>query len=126
MLTENQTSLLDERIADLCAALPLLRNLQYGGLLPDETYAPQPIKKGQRWQRLVNDNGNQRGCHMWVDRTNGMLTYGGWKAPTKNRQGIPAYRYDLLDDAAYATLMVRVLTERRFWLYEDKITKACH
>lgn len=126
MLTSEQRDLLDDRIGDLCNALENSARLGRHLLASRPTWVAAPIRSEQRWQRIIETSYGQRSCHTWVDRTNGMLTYGAWKAPSKNRAGVPAYRYDLLDDAAYATLMIRVLTEPNFWLYEDKITKACH
>ena len=120
------TALLDERIADYCAAMDNLRFYrEYPG--GAETHAPQPVKANQKWQRIIqSQDGKGRSCHTWIDRTNGMLTYGGYAAVNKSRTGVPAYRYNLMDDAAYATLMIRVLEcDGLFWLYADKITEAC-
>lgn len=125
-MDNTQTATMDDRIADFVNALNNgARNLSY--TRPD-AWSAMPHTKNARWQRIANvdENGRARSCHTWIDRTNGMVTYGAWKAPSKNRQGVPAYRYNLLDDDAFATMMVRVLTEPGFWLYEDEITRACH
>lgn len=123
-MTQAQTDLMNERIADYCNAQNQSpRNTQYGF---GDVYSPMPVKKGQRWQRIIRKGTTQTFVDVWVDRHTGMLAYGNWKAPSKNRQGVPYYRYNLLDDAAFATLMYRVLTERSFWLYEDEITRLCH
>ncbi len=118
-------ALLDSRTADYAAVLTNApRNRMYPHQI-DNDFVVLPVKNGQRWQKIISRrNGIVDSSWGWIDRTNGMLAYGNWKAPSKNRSGVPYYRCNLLDDAAYATLMVRTITGDYEWLYEDEITKV--
>lgn len=51
---------------------------------PNATRNLVTIDVGSRYIRVVKDNGTQRSVHSFVDKTNGDVLKGSWRAPVKN------------------------------------------
>ena len=78
-------------IVEACKRDYIKRNWDRGAPLVYAEY-------GQRFARIVYEDGNHRSVHAFVDMTNGdVIKAAGWKAPQKGKHGL-AVRFNLVDD----------------------------
>ena len=68
-------------------------------------FIPEKPAKGQKYIRIVMDEGNGRGgsVHAFVSlETGGLHKSGSWKSPARGRDGkVYAPKFNLLDDASF-------------------------
>lgn len=94
---------LGDRVAALIARLTEIAPERYSFTLD--------VGNGARkYWRIVMDNGSGsygRSVHAFVDSATGdLLKAGGWKAPQRDKDGL-AVRFNLLDDASFASALER-------------------